>query len=296
MDGRQRPSLQRDRQRPRSGPRRPYPRPDWQPILWRWLDVPENRRARRTNEARYGTEERLRRTARTRAARGTTPQHQRWAGRRPPHGILSSVTQRRWRTITRPCSRPAGTPPPEPSRTGRPAAIRPADLSTRRLSLGHGGPLAAIRGAGPAPQAVLRDPRGVHRGDQPFSILRADTAGNVEAVRADDPAARAQRRVQAVLPAGARSPNIRVLLRLGDAGAFGALKLRPVKHRHAQVDDAGIETEQAVFEPKLVAPGGQPELSAALAEQLLKDGFEQLPGPLPVGAGKRGALPTSRGA
>ena len=57
-------------------------------------------------------------------------------------------------------------------------------------------------------------------------------------------------------------------------GAFGALKLRPVKHRHAQVDDAGIDTEQAVFEPKLVASGGQPELSAALAEQLLEDGFE----------------------
>ena len=79
-------------------------------------------------------------------------------------------------------------------------------------------------------------------------------------------------------------------------GAFGALNLRPVKHRHAQVDDAGIKTEQAVFEPKLVASGGQPELSTALAEQLLEDGFEQLPGPLPVGVGKRGALGRCRQA
>ena len=64
-------------------------------------------------------------------------------------------------------------------------------------------------------------------------------------------------------------------------------------------EDLYSETEQAVFELKLVASGGQPELSAALAEQLLEDGFEQLPGPLPVGVGKTwsaGALPTSRGA
>jgi hypothetical protein len=39
-----------------------------------------------------------------------------------------------------------------------------------------------------------------------------------------------------------------------------------------------------------VATAGQPELPAALAEQLLEDGFEQLPGPLPIGIGKSGAF------
>ena len=69
-------------------------------------------------------------------------------------------------------------------------------------------------------------------------------------------------------------------------GAFGALKLRPVEQRHTQVDDAGVEAQQTILETELVATGGQPELPAALAEQLLEDGFEQLPGPLPVGIGK----------
>ena len=79
-------------------------------------------------------------------------------------------------------------------------------------------------------------------------------------------------------------------------GAFGALKLRPVEQCHAQIDDAGVETEQAVLEPKLVAASGQPKLPAALAEQLLEDGFKQLPGPLPVGIGKSGAFRRRRQA
>ena len=50
------------------------------------------------------------------------------------------------------------------------------------------------------------------------------------------------------------------------------------------------------FETELVAAAGQPELPAALAEQLLEDGFEQLPGPLPVGTGKSGAFRRCRQA
>ena len=73
---------------------------------------------------------------------------------------------------------------------------------------------------------------------------------------------------------------------LFDLGAFGALKLRPVKHRHTQGDDVGVEAQQAIFESELVTAGGHPELPAVFAKQLLEDGFEQLPRPLPVGVSK----------
>ena len=46
--------------------------------------------------------------------------------------------------------------------------------------------------------------------------------------------------------AGAVQPQVQL------NGALGAPKLRPVKQRHAQVDDVGIEAEQAVFETELV--------------------------------------------
>ena len=45
-----------------------------------------------------------------------------------------------------------------------------------------------------------------------------------------------------------------------------------------------------------MAAGSQPELPAALAEPLREDGFEQLPGPLPVGIGKRAAFRRCRQA
>ena len=68
-------------------------------------------------------------------------------------------------------------------------------------------------------------------------------------------------------------------------GAFGAPELGPIEQRGAQVDDAGVQTQQLVFETELVAR----RRAAALRQQLLKDGFVDLPGALPVGVGQRRA-------
>ena len=50
-----------------------------------------------------------------------------------------------------------------------------------------------------------------------------------------------------------------------------------------------LQAEQAILETELVAAGGQPELCAALGQQLPEDGFKQLPASLPVGIGEGGA-------
>ncbi len=68
-------------------------------------------------------------------------------------------------------------------------------------------------------------------------------------------------------------------------GALGALELGPIKQRGAQIDDAGVQTQQLVFETELVAR----RRAAALRQQLMKDRFVDLPRALPVGVGQRRA-------
>ena len=68
---------------------------------------------------------------------------------------------------------------------------------------------------------------------------------------------------------------------------LGAPELRPVEQRRAQIDDRGVQAHQLVLEPEL-----PPALAQGLApgEQLLEHRPVQLPRPMLVGIGQRGAM------
>src|SRR5216683_4042820 len=74
--------------------------------------------------------------------------------------------------------------------------------------------------------------------------------------------------------------------------SFGQAKLGPIKHRGAKIDHRGIQAEQRILESELpLLPrswlAGRQDL--ALRQQLLKDRLLQLPRPMFVGIGQRGA-------
>src|SRR5439155_12906307 len=74
--------------------------------------------------------------------------------------------------------------------------------------------------------------------------------------------------------------------------SFREAKLGPIKHRGAEIDHRGIQAEQGILEsefpllPRSWLAGRQ---ALALGQQLLKDRLLQLPRPMFVGIGQRGA-------
>src|SRR5437016_5768242 len=74
--------------------------------------------------------------------------------------------------------------------------------------------------------------------------------------------------------------------------SFGQAKLGPIKHRGAEIDHRGIQAQQGILEsefpllPRSWLAGRQ---ALALGQQLLKDRLLQLPRPMFVGVGQRGA-------
>ena len=68
--------------------------------------------------------------------------------------------------------------------------------------------------------------------------------------------------------------------------SFGAPVLRPVEDRSAEFDQRGVQREQFVLETEPVRAGH----FAAAGEQLIKHAAIELPGPVFVGIGQRGAL------
>ena len=71
-------------------------------------------------------------------------------------------------------------------------------------------------------------------------------------------------------------------------GAFGSLVVRPIEHRQAERDHAGIQRQQFVFETELACVGCGFALTAL--QELVEHGFKHLPGPVLVGIAQRGAL------
>ncbi len=69
-------------------------------------------------------------------------------------------------------------------------------------------------------------------------------------------------------------------------GALGAPVLRPVEDAGAEFDQGGVQTQQFVLEAEAMRTGGL----AAAAQQLIKHGAVQLPGPMLFGIGQGGAL------
>src|SRR5258708_14607098 len=74
--------------------------------------------------------------------------------------------------------------------------------------------------------------------------------------------------------------------------SFGQAKLGPIKHGGAEIDDRGVQAQQGILESELpLLPrswlAGRQDL--ALRQQLLKDRLLQLPRPMFVGVGQRGA-------
>jgi len=68
--------------------------------------------------------------------------------------------------------------------------------------------------------------------------------------------------------------------------AFGAPVVRPVEDAGAEFDEGGVQTQQFVLEAEAMRTGGL----AATAQQLIKHGAVQLPGPMFVGISQGGAL------
>ncbi len=69
-------------------------------------------------------------------------------------------------------------------------------------------------------------------------------------------------------------------------GALGAPVLRPVEDAGAEFDQGGVQAQQLVLEAEAMRTGS----FAAAAQQLIKHGAVQLPGPMLVGIGQGGAL------
>src|SRR5258707_6477376 len=74
--------------------------------------------------------------------------------------------------------------------------------------------------------------------------------------------------------------------------SFGEAKLGPIKHRGAKIDHRGIQAQQRILESELSLLSrswlaGRQDL--ALRQQLLKHRALQLPRPMFVGVGQRGA-------
>ncbi len=69
-------------------------------------------------------------------------------------------------------------------------------------------------------------------------------------------------------------------------GALGAPVLRPVEDAGAEFDQGGVQAQQSVLEAEAMRTGS----FAAAAQQLIKHGAVQLPGPMLVGIGQGGAL------
>ncbi len=69
-------------------------------------------------------------------------------------------------------------------------------------------------------------------------------------------------------------------------GALGAPVLRPVEDAGAEFDQGGVQAQQFVLEAEAMRTGS----FAAAAQQLIKHGAVQLPGPMLVGIGQGGAL------
>jgi hypothetical protein len=73
-------------------------------------------------------------------------------------------------------------------------------------------------------------------------------------------------------------------------GTFGPSDLSPVEQRKGQVDDAGIQAHELVFEPELFAGAPTGHAQLALCQELLEHSLVERPGAVRISVGESGAL------